>query len=382
MKVVTIADVAPNKMGSFEKFLRDHSHYLSKEGIAHTIVFPQEPTPQVAESLELAGAKVIVFERLYDDNFRKCYQLYKAVLKEEPQILHVHFLKMLGFFSFFMSFTKIRFFATYHISGPCSKHILLKKLYKRIRWLLLGFSYDEIFCVSKYNRKKFLNDFEASPGVVSMIYNAINQAEFENYRQNFSTRICPNNKALKLISVAALIPEKGIQYLIGACAELSALGINYQLNIIGDGPYRDKLESLANSLEISDKIQFLGSRNDVPNLLLSGDIMIAPSVWDEAFGYTILEAMSVGIPLIVSNVGGIPELVEDNFNGLLVEKASPGEISRAIITLMNAPSLRAKFSARGISKSIKQFSVDQQCYKLLSSYNKSMGIKTTPSVRK
>ncbi|GGE61589.1 hypothetical protein GCM10011533_12620 [Streptosporangium jomthongense] len=110
----------------------------------------------------------------------------------------------------------------------------------------------------------------------------------------------------------------------------------------------------------------------MPDLLVASDIMIVPSVWEEAFGFTILEAMSVGIPLVVSKVGGIPELVEDSFNGLVVEKASSDEIAAAIITLINNPRLREEFSKNGVAKSIDKFSIVDQCQKIFSSYQKSL----------
>ena len=368
MKVVTVANVPPNKMGSFEKFLRDHSWYLSQSGFEHTIILPQEPIQEVAEALHLAGAKIIVFENLHVNELSVAIRLYRKVLAEKPLVVHVHFVYILGWFSLFMIFNKIKFFATYHISGPIAEQTTYKKVYKKLRWLMLGVSYNRIFCVSEYTRVKFINNYAAAPDSVSVVYNAVNQEEYKKYREKFQIKNAEVHRSINLISVAALIPEKGIQYLVKACAELSEIGMEYNLLIIGEGPYRSQLEDLVHELNVQEKVEFLGTRNDVPNLLSAGDIMIVPSVWEEAFGFTILEAMSIGVPLIVSNVGGIPELVSHNFNGLVVEKASSEQIKNAIIQLSQSYSVRESFSKRSIVRSIDKFSVDLQCSKLVSEY--------------
>ncbi|WP_075267565.1 MULTISPECIES: glycosyltransferase family 4 protein [unclassified Marinobacter] len=371
MKVVTVANVPPNKMGSFEKYLRDHSYHLLKSGFSHTIFLPNKPIPEVCTSLESEGAKVVVFENLHKNDLRARWKLYREILKEQPTVLHTHFIHILGPLSFLMLFNKVKFFATYHISGALANSNWLVRFYKRLRWLMLGSSYDGIFCVSEYTKKKFVNNYGAFRHNVSVVYNAINQSEFGEYRDKYSTRSFSGDKLIRLVTVSALIPDKGIQYLIEACSQLSSRSIDYQLHIIGEGPYRKNLEELVKIYGINEEVHFLGSRNDVPNLLMNGDIMIVPSIWQEAFGFTILEAMSIGVPLIVTNVGAIPELVENNFNGLVVEKESADQISEAVIKLTESPKLRKNFSDRGISISNTRFSIDNQCEKLIFLYGVS-----------
>ena len=117
--------------------------------------------------------------------------------------------------------------------------------------------------------------------------------------------------------VARLEPEKGHPTLLEAWpAVLRAVPDAYLL-IVGEGSRRDALEAQARELRIAHRVVFTGRRDDVPAVTAALDVAVLPS-YREAQGLTILEAMALSRPVVASNVGGIPEMIEDGVTGLLV----------------------------------------------------------------
>ncbi len=103
---------------------------------------------------------------------------------------------------------------------------------------------------------------------------------------------------------------------------------NVELLLVGDGVKRPDLERLAAELKIVERVRFLGNRSDVPDILAAADIYIQPSRWD-GFGIAALEAMAAGLPVVVSNVPGLRDVVGDA--GLLFEAGSVSELTRSAL---------------------------------------------------
>lgn len=114
-----------------------------------------------------------------------------------------------------------------------------------------------------------------------------------------------------------------------------------ELTVAGDGPRDEELGELAGEVGVQDRVDFLGLRNDVHDLMQEADVFVHPATWEEAFGYTVMEAMASGCPVIASEVGGIPELIVDGECGLLCPPGDDREIARRIRSLAESPGLRA-----------------------------------------
>jgi glycosyltransferase involved in cell wall biosynthesis len=105
--------------------------------------------------------------------------------------------------------------------------------------------------------------------------------------------------------------------------------------VAGEGEEQDRLKSLAKELNVQEKVRFLGIRNDVERILSITDVFVCPSIWHEAFGLVIAEAMASATPVVASRIGGIPEIVSDNVTGILVEPSDYKELAKAIGYLYN-----------------------------------------------
>jgi glycosyltransferase involved in cell wall biosynthesis len=148
--------------------------------------------------------------------------------------------------------------------------------------------------------------------------------------------------------VAALRPEKAHEVLLDAVALMAAAGRRVRVVLAGEGPRRGALGQRAEALGISDRVDFLGVRRDVAQLLHASDVVVLPS-HDvvETLPLSLLEAMACGIPVIASRVGSVPEVVIDGETGLLITPGSVGELGAAIAaTLDDAAGARRRSGLR------------------------------------
>jgi len=150
-------------------------------------------------------------------------------------------------------------------------------------------------------------------------------------RQRFAQ---PNERLL--VHLSNFRPVKRVQDVIEVFARVSH-ALPARLMLIGDGPDRSLAEQLALRHNVQDRIHFLGKQDNVNELLPLADLMIMPSQM-ESFGLAALEAMACGVPAIATRVGGVPELIDDQINGLLFEVGDIESMAAAAISLLRDPS--------------------------------------------
>ncbi len=155
-------------------------------------------------------------------------------------------------------------------------------------------------------------------------------------------------------TVSRLDPVKGVSFLVKALSQID----NVCLAVIGDGPERAALESLANSLGVADQIHWTGHKRDASRLLPAFDLFVQPSL-HEGLPNTVLEAMATDLPVVATAVGGTPEAVVDGVTGLLVPPRDPAALAEAITTLLRDPDLQRKMGRAGRERVEKYFSVER-----------------------
>jgi glycosyltransferase involved in cell wall biosynthesis len=154
-------------------------------------------------------------------------------------------------------------------------------------------------------------------------------------------------------------PYKGIQVLVEAAARLAADGDQTtHFAYCGDGSGRPALEARAAELGLQ-RFHFLGKRRDVPALLASATVAVVPSIWGEAFGLTVVEAMAAGVPVVCSAVGGIPELIDEDATGRLVPPGDPVALAEALRRLLDDAPARERMSRNGRRVASERFSLDR-----------------------
>jgi glycosyltransferase involved in cell wall biosynthesis len=159
----------------------------------------------------------------------------------------------------------------------------------------------------------------------------------------------------RVIVPRRLFHKNGVEYFVRALP-LIAREMNIDAVLVGDGPERPALERLAAELNVNDNVMFMGSRpnHEMPALLAAADVAVLPSLM-EATSVAALEAMSCGVPVAASRVGGLPEIVDESV-GTLFEPANPQSLADALVALMRRPD-RAATGRRARERVVQSWSV-------------------------
>lgn len=227
------------------------------------------------------------------------------------------------------------------------------------------YSVETVICVSKFTYKQTLKlGFPSSK--LRIIYNWVPQLrECESDVLNdVLTRFNLLGKCF-ILSVGRLVDyHKGFSILIGALKLMLNKGYDLNLVIVGDGPDRDMLTKFSLRLGLKDRVHFLRqvSDEDLACLYKACDVFTLASRF-EAFGLVLLEAMFHRKPVVATNVGGIPEIIEDGYNGILVEP-TPYAFAKEIETLIKNPHLKEAFAKRSRETVLRSFS-EKNCLKTL-----------------
>lgn len=208
--------------------------------------------------------------------------------------------------------------------------------------------YTDHYCVStQIFHDQLLQKKIAETRRVSIIPLGIELASVALSREQARARLGLPNDAAVVISAGRLESQKGLRYLIEAWSAVRRDVPGAMLVLLGDGPLRGELESLAERLNVRESIYFTGWRTDANELLAAGDLFCLPSLW-EAFGYVLLEAMAAGIPIVASDVDGIPEVLMQGRLGKLVPAGDCSSLARAVADLLHDPAERHRLKQTGL----------------------------------
>jgi glycosyltransferase involved in cell wall biosynthesis len=143
-----------------------------------------------------------------------------------------------------------------------------------------------------------------------------------------------------------LIYAKGVQDLISAFSRIKDAAPEVKLLIAGDGPYRAELEKLAHQTDCHSSILFLGQKNqaELIEILSTTDIFVNPS-YSEGLPTSVMEAASIGLPIIASDVGGTGEIIADYKTGILIKSANTGQLEQKLRELLTNTQLRTELGA-------------------------------------
>lgn len=203
---------------------------------------------------------------------------------------------------------------------------------------------DAWLACSHFNAWQIKGRYKRYPHVM---YNGVDVAQFspEQVDPTLREKLGVDENEVLFAFAGRLVGWKGLRVAIKALADPAARDLPLKLLIIGNGDDRPTLKRLANELGVERQVIFHDPlpHHDLPRYYANADAGIFPSIGDEAFGITIAEAMSCGIPVVASNVGGIPEVVgNESSAGLLVTPGDSVELAQAMATLAASAELRQR----------------------------------------
>lgn len=214
---------------------------------------------------------------------------------------------------------------------------------------------DSVVAISR-SIKEQLQSGGVPESLIDIIYEGIDLSEYPEK----STKLKhPEDARIVVGTVSHLSDEKGIRYLVEAACLIPEVCRRLRFVIVGDGKCRGELEKSVREKGLDRCFEFLGFRNDSHLIMKDFDIFVLPSL-SEGLPSAIMEAMAHSLPVIGSHVGGIPELVEEGCNGLLVAPADPENLAQAIRKLAQDPETMRQMGATGRNRLEERFTLERK----------------------
>ena len=212
--------------------------------------------------------------------------------------------------------------------------------------------------VSDHSRDLLRTTCPDSAERIDRVYNGIRPADFPVAHDISANRSRP----LRIITIGRLIEFKGFHHLIAACAKLRDCGVPFELCIIGEGPWRGQLEEQAAGLGIDDAVEFAGvqSGDTVKARLADSDVFALACIVDskgasDILPTVIMEAMACRLPVVSTQLVGVPEMVAHDETGILVEPGDGDALARALETLSQDRELAARLGKAGAERALQLF---------------------------
>jgi len=241
-----------------------------------------------------------------------------------------------------------------HSNGEiCETPSIFCKFYQWINEKLIAHP-DTLISPSEFTLKKHK---EYDLFVESQSLAIPNGIELNNYNFEYHDE---NKNSFDILYVGVLAKHKGIDILVNAIKKIKNKNIN--LHICGDGEYKEKIEDMVKK---DRRITVYGRVSDehLDELYKKADVFVLPSIWYENFPVTIQESFRAGIPVIASDIGGVPELIKDGYNGFLFEAGNLRELRRILEKLINDPYNLRKMKKNAF-KSVKKYNMRNHVTKL------------------
>jgi glycosyltransferase involved in cell wall biosynthesis len=238
-----------------------------------------------------------------------------------------------------------------------------KSLFRFLRNRLLQKYIHTIIADAQFIRDCQIHDFYTKPDKISVVYNGVNlnrfaKADPAQKSESLKKLGVPVDTSV-VVSIAQCIKDKGLDFFIQAAGIILEKRPNSIFFVIGDGPERSALERQAKALGLQDKVVFTGVRTDTEMYLSIADVFVLLSVWEEAFAFTLLEAMASSCPVVATRVGAIPESILDGVTGILVPPQDVKATAEAILELLNDGTLRKRMGLAGRERVERHFSLER-----------------------
>ncbi|KIG01923.1 glycosyltransferase family 4 protein [Caballeronia concitans] len=222
-----------------------------------------------------------------------------------------------------------------------------------------------VIAVSQYVRR-YLISVGVSADRVETIYDGIVKPE-PIAQSTLRAELGLGSDAVICCMVAIMRDKKGHEDLISAAQPLLARRSNLHIVMAGNGERFDEIKGVVDGLGLGRRIHLIGFRTDIPNVLRGCDLFVLPT-HQEALGQSYIEAMAAGLPVIGTDVDGVPELIKHNVNGLLVPPKNPDALRAALVQLIDNPDQRTRFGEAGRRMTKDRFSVDDMADETIDFY--------------
>ncbi len=349
MKILMLSwEYPPRVVGGISRVVHDLSQKLVKDGQDVTVVTYRDGNTPYYEDDD--GVKVyrvdnfMIAPNNFIDwvmqlNFNMIAKAGEIIAKEGKfDVIHAH--------DWLAAYAAKTLKTSYDIPMVCTIHATeagrnsgirtdMQKYINDTEWLLT-YEASEVIVNSNYMKSEIQRLFGLPFEKINVVPNGVNLNNFNNvYRDyDYRRRFAMDNEKI-ILFMGRLVYEKGIQHLISAMPKILEHYHDTKLVIAGKGGMLDELKAQANNLGISQKVYFAGYLNskDVKKMYRCADVSVFPSTY-EPFGIVALEAMLAGVPVVVSDIGGLNEIVEHGVTGMKSYAGNPNSLADSILNLL------------------------------------------------
>ncbi len=263
----------------------------------------------------------------------------------------------------------------------CVKGKIIEALVKKIYLQTTRYT-DRIVAVSDYVKRSLL-EAGVPPEKIERIYNGVNLERFvpvtPDEKREFVKYLTDRDIKHLIGGVGHLVTLKGHQYLIKSIPQILGKHPDSLIIIVGEGPLHQHLIKEVNKMGLQEKVRFLGRMSTItPRLISALDVLVQPSL-TESFGLVVVEAFACGVPVVATDVGGLPEIVQDGENGFLVAPRHPAAIADKVTWLLDHYDEARKMGERGREYVSRRFDIKVAAQKYHDLYTSLYNEKTLTS---
>jgi glycosyltransferase involved in cell wall biosynthesis len=326
-------------------FARNHDRERIELIVGHLRTIDETSLEQ---QFETVGVRVICIGARNLRDLPAFRRLLRLVREEKIDLIHAHLLYAVIWGALVSRITRVPMVATLHTAPPSarSKYGFLDRIMRLVvnRWARL------VVMVSDAQRKEYVAGRAFDAAKLRVVHNGIDLERFardpEEARARLERELAIPALSPIVITVSVLRDVKGIDVLLEAAGLVAERIPSVQFAIVGDGPQRKELHALATSLDVQQRVHWLGHRDDVETLLAGCDLYVLPSRAD-ALPTVLMEALAARLPGVASDVGGVSEIIEPEQTGRLVPPGDPVKLAAAISDLLGDRATLARMSAAG-----------------------------------
>lgn len=347
MSIKTLFIVPSLRLGGAERQVVDLVTGLSDNFDVHLLTFERE-LDQI-ESLNNKRIRFYNYPRKYKYDFSPALEIARIIRRNEISIIHctLQISLLFGLLGRLLSRRNPKLVFASHTT---LNRDLKDEIFDRILYTPMMLAFDKIITVCKNQRAFWSNKYPFLRNKLITIYNGI---DTDRYRDEVSDHEKYDLRKMLKIEAGFLTvgilggfrPEKGHEYALRALRILLDRGIWMKLLLIGDGERHNYLESLSKKLCVWEHVLWVGYQKDPRDYLSLCDMLLVPS-YAETFSLAILEALAMGKPVIATEVGGTPEVIENGTNGFLVKSRDAKDIAQKLQLLTEDSELRKRLSSK------------------------------------
>jgi sugar transferase (PEP-CTERM/EpsH1 system associated) len=354
-------------IGGLQQIVVNLAQNICKDKFSISILCLRDLGEYVSE-IDRLGIKVHFVWKGKRTNYFLFFRIANLLRKEKIHIIHTHNSQSLvdGTLGALLSGVR-NIIHTEHgrIFPDKRRYILMERILSRFVFKVVGVSDQTSQNMNKYVRIPF-----------SKITTIVNGIDGSKYRPDIEKKAKKEELGLDpqapvIGTIGRLVKEKGIEYLIMALKTIVADYPGIRLMIVGQGILQQSLRELVNQNGLKDNVFFTGSRLDTPQLYKVFDLFVLPSI-SEGLPMVLLEALASGCPIIATEVGGIPSLIQHGVNGSLVPPKDPDSLSKEILKLLGDAEKRSEYIENGLKIFNQSYDVRIMTKKYESLYNQSM----------